>query len=111
MPSNHSRATSSPSITLRAVTNAWNEPLVGAQPILPLHSGSVKPRMEPGRSSSLKVSVLYATTRARPETPTHCVLRQLTQNPFVGQGPQGARVLGEEDVGRAVLAFFEDGRG
>ena len=27
----------SPSVTRKAVTNAWKEPFVGAQPILPIH--------------------------------------------------------------------------
>ena len=52
-----------------AVTIAWNEPFVGAQPSRPFHLGSVRSKMEAGRSSSESRSVLYTSTRARPEMP------------------------------------------
>jgi hypothetical protein len=53
-----------------AETNAWKEALVGGKPILPFHAGSVKSRIDAGRSLSERASVLYATTRTRPEVPT-----------------------------------------
>ena len=49
--SSHARAASSPSMTLIAVMNDWNEALVGAQPMRPFHCGSVKPVMDVGRSA------------------------------------------------------------
>src|SRR5687767_1666878 len=72
MPSSHSRARSSPQTTRMAVTMAWKEPLVGAQPILSFHFGSVKSAISSGRSSGVSASVLYTTMRARAEMPTHC---------------------------------------
>jgi peptide/nickel transport system permease protein len=58
MLSSHSRVASSPSSTRMAVTNAWNEPLVGAQPMRPRHAGSVRSKTLSGTSSSLTSSVL-----------------------------------------------------
>ena len=57
MSRSHCAVRSSPSIWRMAVTNAWKEPLVGAQPTRPVHSGPVRSKMEPGRSSGLTRSV------------------------------------------------------
>ena len=69
-PSSQARAASSPSRSRTAVTKAWKDPLVGAQPIRPFQRGSVKPWMVSGRSSGVRSSVLYTNTRARPVVPT-----------------------------------------
>jgi hypothetical protein len=58
MPSSHSRVASSPSSMRIAVTKAWKDPLVGAQPMRPSHSGSVRSNTESGTSSSSSASVL-----------------------------------------------------
>ena len=71
MPRSHSSVLSSPHSTLMPVTMAWNEALVGGQPIRPFHFGSVKSQIESGRSASVSALVLYTTTLARPEMPTH----------------------------------------
>ena len=48
-----------------AVTIAWNEPLVGAQPMRPFHSGFVKSSMEVGICSFVRLSV-FIDDHARP---------------------------------------------
>ena len=47
-----------PAVIRKAVMNAWNDAFGGAQPIRPFHFGSVKPRIESGRSEALSTSVL-----------------------------------------------------
>ena len=71
MPNSHSRVLSSPQTTRIAVTIAWNEPFVGAQPMRPFHSGFVKSSMRVGSWSGVRFSALYTTTRALPDMPTH----------------------------------------
>jgi hypothetical protein len=58
MPRSHASAFSWPSSTRKAVTKAWNEPLVGAQARRPFHLGSVKPSTVAGSSSGFTSSVL-----------------------------------------------------
>src|SRR3712207_810044 len=67
--SSHCLALSSPAVIRSPVTNDWNDALVGAQPILPFHSGVVSWKMLVGGLGTC--DALYASTRARPDRPTH----------------------------------------
>ena len=105
---------SSPSESRMAVTNAWKDAFVGAMPIRPFQTGSVRSKTESGTSSSDSSSVLYAMTRERPDVPTQrpSASRKPRVDPLEGLRGQlrelrvdrseRARVLREEDVCRRV---------
>ena len=119
----HCRVASSPSESLIAVTNAWNDAFVGAIPIRPFHFGSVRSKTESGNlvfgqlvgvvddharaarradPATVRVAELPASTRSRVSVGQLCELRV--------DRAERARVLREEDVGRRVLALLGDRR-
>jgi hypothetical protein len=122
MPSSQARAASSPSSARRAVTKSWNEALVGAHPMRPDHAGSVKSRIEAGRSASVElIGVVHdrsSPTRQadpvalrRPERRRHLLeqgLGQRHQRTGRRQLPEEAGALGVVHVGRRVVALLLD---
>ena len=106
------------------MTNAWKEPLVGAQPRRPRHWVSVEipntggqrvPRHQlrvvgddagPSRRTD---PVPLVRAQARVDF-VQQFARQPLQTPRGRQGTQRAGVLGEEDVGGRAVAFLQDDR-
>ena len=52
MPCSHALVRASPAVMSMAVTNDWNEPLVGARPMRPFHLGSVRLKTLAGSSAA-----------------------------------------------------------
>ena len=116
---------SSPSDRRSAVTNVWKLALVGAQPTRPFQAGSARSRTDAGQigvgelarvvgedaSATADADPVAVVGRNRASTRSRRSSGSGASRPSAARAPEGTAVLGEEDVGRAVVALLEDRRG